>query len=130
MWIKQHTHSYRVFFSMNKIVPFSDHMLNVNLVFSRLDFIISIEITNSNVWNIWIKDIIVVSLSYVIYFSKRGSGISPIRFSPIGLSPIHPVEFRQLTKVHCNFVNTFRGVSPIGESTVNFQQLHCKLDVD
>ncbi|CAF3441883.1 unnamed protein product, partial [Rotaria socialis] len=43
-----------------------------------------------------------------------GSGISPIRLSPIGLSP--------LANVHCTFTNTFGGASPIGESPLYFRQ--------
>jgi hypothetical protein len=35
-----------------------------------------------------------------------------------------------LAKVHCIFANTFSRISPIGESTVIFQQCHCKIDVD
>jgi hypothetical protein len=43
-----------------------------------------------------------------------GSGISPIRFSPIRLSP--------MAKVHRTFANASPGISPIGESTVDFRQ--------
>ncbi len=49
-----------------------------------------------------------------ILFVLRGSGISPIRFSPIWLSP--------MTKVHCTFGNTSSGISPIGESPLYFRQ--------
>ncbi len=52
----------------------------------------------------------------------RGSGISPIRFSPILISP--------MAKVHCTFANTTPGVSPIDESTVDFCQFRCELNVD
>ncbi len=44
----------------------------------------------------------------------RDTGISPIRLSPIGLSP--------MAKVHRTFANTSPGISPIGESPLYFRQ--------
>jgi hypothetical protein len=35
-----------------------------------------------------------------------------------------------LAKVHCTFADTTLGISPIGESTVDFRKLHCELNVD
>ena len=65
-------------------------------------------------------------------FVNTSPGISPIDESPlyfrqhipwnfanwrksIVLSLIHPLEFRQLAKVHCTFANASPGISPIGE---------------